>query len=109
MSEDKPSDWPRRINMGDIMKFSINPGGELPEPLPPPIAGDALDRIDGFAEIDTGEERAPRGTLALSGFFLIDRDGIVRWRFIEANETVADYGQHPDPDRMLQEARNLVT
>jgi peroxiredoxin len=109
MSEDKPSDWPRRVNMGDVMKVASNPGGELPGPLPLPLAGDALDKIDGFAEIDTGEDRAPRGTLALSGFFLIDRDGIVRWRFIEATENVADYGQHPNPDTVLQEARNLVT
>ena len=109
MSEDKPTQWPVRINMGDAMKMAINPYGELPEPLPPPLAGDALDKIDGFEEIDTGEARAPRGTLALSGFFLIDRDGIVRWRFIEAIDSFADYGQHPGPDAVLQAARALAT
>ena len=39
---------------------------------------------------------APGGSLALSGYFLIDRGGIVRWRFVEAIASLSDYGQYPN-------------
>jgi hypothetical protein len=109
MTTDEASDWPLRINMGDAMKTLINPTGELPEPLPAPQAGDALDKLDRFEEIETNEERAPRGTLALSGFFLIDRGGTVRWSFVEAINSLSDYGQHPSRDEILEAARSLAT
>jgi len=108
LSETGPTDWPRRVNMGDVMATPINPTGELPEALPGPIAGRALDKLDGFEEVQTGEERAPPGNLALTGFFLIDRDGIVRWTFIEATEDVREYGKHPNREEVIAAARALA-
>lgn len=108
ISEDEPSDWPARIHIDDAMKTPINPTGELPEPLPVPIAGDALDKLDKFEEIKTDEDKAPGGSLALSGYFLIDRGGIVRWRFVEAIDSLSDYGQYPNADEMLQAAQDLA-
>ncbi len=108
ISETEPSDWPSRINIGDAMNTPINPTGELPEPLPVPTAGDALDKLDKFEEIKTDEDKAPGGSLALSGYFLIDRGGIVRWRFVEAIDSLSDYGQYPNADEMLQAAQDLA-
>ncbi|MBI2207621.1 MAG: hypothetical protein HYU41_27630 [Candidatus Rokubacteria bacterium] len=50
----------------------------------------------------TPEDTAVRerhGTL-LVGHFLIDRDGNVRWRFLEGEATPADIGRMPTPQQM---------
>lgn len=108
ITNDKDSQWPVRINMADTEKVRINPYGELPEPLPPLEAGKIMNKVDDFDEIETDEERAPSGTLALSGFFLIDIDGIVRWRFVEAVDSLSDYGVHPNEADILQAAHSLA-
>ena len=108
ISQDEPSDWPSRIHIDDAMNTPINPTGELPEPLPVPIAGDALDKLDKFEAIETDEAKAPGGSLALSGYFLIDRAGIVRWRFVEAIDSLSEYGQYPNADEMPQAAQDLA-
>ena len=95
LTSEGPSDWPRIMNMNDAMKLVINPGGELPEAMPLPLAGEALDALDGFEAVVTDEPKAPPGNLALAGYFLIDRAGLVRWRFIEAQDDLASYGQMP--------------
>ena len=48
------------------------------------------------------------GSLALSGYFLIDRGGIVRWRFVEAIDSLSDYGLYPNADEVLQAAQDLA-
>jgi len=32
----------------------------------------------------------------------------VRWRFVEAIDSLSDYGQYPNADEMLQAAQNLA-
>ncbi len=108
ITSDKQSQWPVRVNPADAEKVRINPTGELPEPLPPLEAGEIMNRTDGFEEIETDEERAPSGTLVLSGFFLIDIDGIVRWRFVEAVDSLSDYGVHPNEADILRAAHDLA-
>ena len=94
--------------MADAETVRIDPNNELPAPLPPLEAGKIMNERDGFEEIETSEDRAPGGTLALSGFFLMDIDGIVRWRFIEAIDGLKDYGRHPNEAEVLQAARDLA-
>jgi len=98
------TDWPRQVNEGDAMKVAINPSGELPEPMPVMIAAMTLDKVDGFEEVETDEEGPPPGNLALSGFFLIDRGGIVRWAFVEAIDDPAGYGTLPNREELMAAA-----
>ena len=43
----------------------------------------------------------------LDGYFLLDRDGIVRWAHIEAGERMADLGKFPTEADILAAARAL--
>src|SRR5260370_27322755 len=42
------SDWPRKVAMSQMMSMKINLTGELPEPLDPMAAPEALNTIDGY-------------------------------------------------------------
>lgn len=67
-----------------------NPSGELPEALPLWEATKALGRLDGFKPTDTDRDDGRRTWDQSVGEFLIDRDGIVRWLYVEG-ATAADY------------------
>lgn len=86
----------------------INPTGELPEPLPVPEAGAALDRLHGFTPTEVDRRDAEAQFPQLKGQFLIDRDGIVRWANIEASDGLAGLGKFPTDDEMLDAARGLA-
>jgi hypothetical protein len=68
----------------------VNPSGELPEPLPLWEATKAPGRLDGFKPTDTDRDDGQRTWNQSVGEFLIDRDGIVRWLYVEG-ATAADY------------------
>jgi peroxiredoxin len=67
-----------------------NPTGELPEPLPIWEGTKALGRLDGFKPTDTDKDDGKRTWNQSVGEFLIDRDGIIRWLYVEG-ATAADY------------------
>jgi len=67
-----------------------NPSGELPEALPLWETTKALGRLDGFKPTDTDRDDGKRTWNQSAGEFLIDRDGIVRWFYVEG-ATAADY------------------
>lgn len=83
--------------------------GELPEPVPLPEAGAALDRIDAFTRTERDQSEAERYWTQLEGQFLIDRHGIVRWHNIECErEGVAGLGKFPSEEELLTVARSLA-
>jgi peroxiredoxin len=102
-----PTRWPEQISVNDLRTIRLNPTGELPEALPVPEAAAALDRIDGFEIIRTDEQGPPDDVSPLVGYFLIDRTGTVRWRFVDALNDPAQYGRHPSRAELLAAARSL--
>jgi hypothetical protein len=68
----------------------VNPTGELPEALPLWEATKALGRLDGFKPTDTDKDDGRRTWNQSVGEFLIDRDGIIRWLYVEGT-TAAEY------------------
>jgi len=68
----------------------VNTSGELPEALPVWEATKALGRLDGFKPTDTDRDDGKRTWDQSVGEFLIDRDSIVRWRYVEG-AAAADY------------------
>lgn len=68
----------------------VNTSGELPEALPVWEATKALGRLDGYKPTDTDRDDGKRTWDQSVGEFLIDRDGIVRWLYVEG-ATAADY------------------
>ena len=101
------SQWPFRATPDDLMSLRVNPTGELPEALPPPEAAAELNRREGFQPTPVDEQIAAAHGGQLDGFFLLDREGIVRWAHIEAGERMADLGKFPTEAEILTAARSL--
>jgi peroxiredoxin len=86
----------------------FNPTGELPEPLPLLEAVHALDRLHGFEPTENYRQEAQRQFPQLAGEFLVDRDGIIRWVYIEtAKDGWASLGKFPTERELLAAARAL--
>ena len=83
----------------------INPTGELPSPLHPMEANVALNAKDGVVLTKVDEDVFAAHGAQLGGHFLIDRDGIVRWTHIEAQQGVHELTKFPSPTEIVSAAR----
>lgn len=93
--------WPTQTTRDEFLSHRINPTGEMPAPANPLESNDILNAQDGFQM--TPEDTAIReryGTL-LVGHFLIDREGKVRWRYLEGEKTPADIGRLPTAQQIV--------
>ena len=96
----RPEPTPELMHM--VAGIRINPTGELPSPLPIPAAGAALTALDGYQNTTTDQRDAESTFTQRKGEFLIDRDGIVRWSYIEcAKEGLAGMGKSPSHDELM--------
>ena len=96
-----------KLTMGQLLAMKINPTGELPEPLNPFAAMETLNKRDGFEPTETDGQIAHAHGTQMTGHFLIDRDGIIRWEHIECAERLEDLSQFPSDDEILRAARSL--
>ena len=96
-----------RVTMGQMQASLVNPTGELPEPQNPFAASATLNQRDGFEPTEADQQVAAAHGMQLAGHVLIDRDGIIRWRQIEAAEGIGDLGKFPSDEEILAAARNL--
>jgi len=79
---------------------------ELPRPLTDAFA--AMDRLDGFEPAPSDDAEFQRHQIQRTGQFLVDRDGIVRWAWIEcAQEGLAGADKFPTDEELLAAARAL--
>jgi peroxiredoxin len=101
------SAWPLRVTLRQLQAARINPTGELPAPLDPFTANDALNQRDGFAPSEVDQQIAAAHGTQLAGYFLIDRSGIIRWLFVEAAERIGDLAKFPSEDEIVDAARKL--
>lgn len=99
--------WPLRLTLGQLQAARINPTGELPAPLDPFAANEALNQREGFEPTEVDQQIAAAHGTQLAGYFLVDRDGIIRWLFIEAAERVGDLAKFPSEEAILTAARSL--
>jgi peroxiredoxin len=102
-------DWPRKVSGATMMATRVDANGDLAEPLPIPEASDALNRKDGYEVTEAENEAVNRHPTPLDGRFLIDRDGIVRWIHVEAQDGVSEFGKLPSIEAILDAGRSLVT
>jgi hypothetical protein len=68
---------------------------------------DILNKQDGFEVTETDKQIAQAHGMQLTGHFLIDREGIIRWEHIECAERLEDLSKFPSDDEILRAARNL--
>ena len=110
---DSETQWPHRINMADIMAMRINPTGELPEPMDPVTGGNYLDDLDTKSGLDVRAFAKPEQPgpprVQLTGTFLVDRDGIVRWTFLEAAGGPNEFGRFPETREVMAAASSLAS
>lgn len=103
-----PAQWPYRMSIEEIQRARINPTGELAEPMSPFAANDALNNKDGFVLTETDRQTVAAHGTQLTAHILIDRDGIVRWTFVEAAEGIGHLARFPMPSALLAAARSLA-
>lgn len=95
------------VTVGQLHSVLINPTGELPTPENPFVAMDILNKREGFEPTEVDQQIAAAHGLQLTGHFLIDRNGIVRWRHIEAAERIEDLSKFPSDEEILAAVRAL--
>jgi peroxiredoxin len=91
-----------------LAEARINPTGELSRPLAPLEANAVLNTLDGFELTEADQAIVQANPAQLTGHFLIDRNGIVRWATLEAEEGLSGIGKFPTPADLLGAARALV-
>ncbi len=95
------TDWPNKVNPKDLLSLRVNPTGELAKPVRLINANRAVNSIEGF-KLTPADRRiqAQHGNTG-AGFTLIDRDGIVRWRWLEGQTGFKDIAKFPTEQVIL--------
>ena len=100
----------------DLRTVRVDPFDELPEPVPFIAADgteihDVFDRRDGFIPTDVDQQdrtKQFRKALQLCAQYLVDREGIVRWVFVEGDPGgLAASGIFPPDDQLFAATRAL--
>jgi hypothetical protein len=93
--------------MGQLLALRIDPTGELPERQDPFTAMETLNKKDGFELTEIDKHIAHAHGTQMTGHFLIDRGGIIRWEHIECTERLEDLSKFPSDEEILRAARSL--
>ena len=92
--------WPQRIAMAQFLALRFNPTGELPEPQTIPQAMETLNQKDGFQPTEA-DLRIAAQPAQLTGHFLIDVQGTIRWSRVEGQEGPDSLVNFPSDDDIL--------
>jgi hypothetical protein len=108
VEDESKASWAQgTFTIGQLQRNLVNPTGELPEPQNIFVAMETLNKRDGFEPTEVDQQIAAVHGFQLAGHFLIDRTGIVRWRYIEAAERIEDLSKFPTDEEILGAARAL--
>jgi len=97
--------WPERADLAEFQAARINPTGELPAPVQPIAANDALNRLDRFQMAPEDQQIFEAYATQLVGQFLVDKTGTVRWTWIEAADGPSQVGRYPTHADLIAAAR----
>ncbi len=106
VEDESATSWPQSVTMGQFLAVKMNPTGELPAPENPFAAMETLNKQDGFEPTETDHQIAAAHGTQMTGHFLIDRDGIIRWGEIEGGERIGDLAKFPSEEEILRAARS---
>ena len=95
------TDWPRKLNPIAALTMRVNPTGDLPKGVAPIRVNDVVNRIEGFELTAVDRKIKAAHGLTTAGFTLIDKDGIVRWRWREGDSGFADIPKFPTRDDII--------
>lgn len=105
--EARTQPWPIQTTIDEFLSARVNPTGEMPEAVNPLESNDVLNAIDGFTPTPADQQIRERHGTQLVGLFLIDRDGIVRWRYVEAEASPSDIGKIPGSSEIVEAAGRI--
>src|SRR5262245_34165591 len=94
------TDWPRKVGMNVAAAMRVDMPGEMPGPMDPFKAFQLLNAKDGYTTTEAHQRAAATGA-QLVGEFLVDRDGIVRWRFTEVDDGGRYMFRAPNADDII--------
>jgi peroxiredoxin len=100
--------WPRKVGMDVVMATRISMSGELDGPMNPVQAGKILNEKDRYEVDEVEQGMLPAANGQLIGQFLLDRDGIIRWSFTEADEGGRHMFGAPTPEELFVAANQVV-
>lgn len=106
-SDPDAAEWPRTITTAHVDSLLINPGGIFPEPILAHEAAAIMNRADAYEPTDVDLQVHDQYWTQLDGLFLIDRNGVVRWRYIEAIDDPTGLGTFPSEAELLAAASAL--
>lgn len=95
------------LTMGQLLAVKMDPTRELAEPQNPFAAMEALNKKDGFEMTEVDGQIAQAHGTQMTGHFLIDREGIIRWEHIECAERIEDLSKFPTDEEIVAAARTL--
>lgn len=105
---ERETDWPRKLAMTELVELRSDAGGELPEPLSAPEMIAALNTKDGYEMTEADDRVNAAYPLSLEGHFLIDREGVIRWLWIEAPHGIGEIAQLPSAEELLSAATSAL-
>jgi peroxiredoxin len=96
------TDWPRKVsmNVADAMGIDM--------PMDPDAATHFLNEKDDYSMTEADLRMAATGKAQLIGEFLVDRDGIVRWSFTEADDGGKNMFRAPNSDDIISAASGVL-
>jgi hypothetical protein len=80
---------------------------ELKVEISPAGAYDTIGRLDGFTPAESDHAEMQKHQAQLTGLFLVDKNGVVRWNFIEAQRGLDSVTEFPTDNELLAAARAL--
>lgn len=98
---EEKSQWPKTVNLAELMALRVNPSGDWPEPMSPLAANEVINRSQGFEPTSTDIEIMGKYALTSAGYYLLGRDGVVRWLFVEGLQGMETLTAFPSPDDVL--------
>jgi peroxiredoxin len=99
--------WPETVAMQDLGALPVQVENEVPNPTPLAAVAEMLNARDGYelTEADMSTFNTYGGQM--TGLFLMDRSGMIRWSYVEGERGLSDIGKFPKPDEFLSAASRL--
>ena len=108
IEDEAKTSWPATATMGQFLATRVNPSsGPLPEPSNPFVAMETVNKQESFELTEVDQQIVNAHGTQLTGHFLIDRAGIIRWAQIEAGTQITDLLKFPTDEQILSAARAL--